>query len=108
MQISTLFLCGYYGFGNLGDELLLLRVFRDIRRMFPKVKVFAWSADEKVSLGLLGEDGVTCVSRFEPQETVRAVRDSDVVVTGGGGLMNEYYRMELSDLFRDFGKNMSC
>jgi polysaccharide pyruvyl transferase CsaB len=98
-----IFLSGYYGAKNLGDELLLLKVIEDILEIAPQAEFFVWSIDKDFTNRFLKYYPVSAVDRFSPADTVNAVKSSDLVVLGGGGIVQEYYGIKIEDLFKDFG-----
>lgn len=78
---------GYYGFGNLGDELLLTACME----MFSRCGV---SRDSLVILSNTPEDtsrkfGADSVNRWRFREVVRAFRNSETLLLGGGGLFQD-------------------
>ncbi len=80
-------LCGYYGFGNMGDEVLLRAAVRRARREFPTYSVSALT-----KRGKWDEDtfGIPCVRRSSPLALRRAVKRSSVLVFGGGTLLQDH------------------
>ena len=77
-------LCGYYGFGNMGDDLLLDAAIKRAASRFPHMPVTALSAKGKRD----GRKyGVRCVCRSYPLGVMREIRRADVVVFGGGTLL---------------------
>ncbi|MCX8042400.1 MAG: polysaccharide pyruvyl transferase family protein, partial [Thermodesulfobacteriaceae bacterium] len=97
------FLAGYYGFKNLGDELLLFKILQDITKIFPEAQFLIWSGDKGFTESFLRNFSVIAVDRFSVEETVSAVITSEVVILGGGGLIQEYYGLKVEALFKDFG-----
>ncbi len=78
---------GYYGFGNLGDELLLSACLA----MFDRCGV---SRDSVVVLSnspaqTSRDFGVASVNRWAFREVVSALRKSDTLLLGGGGLFQD-------------------
>lgn len=74
---------GYYGFGNLGDDLLL----EACLAMFKRCGV---SREEVIVLTNApeGSDG-PAVNRWRMSEVVRALRESETLLLGGGGLFQD-------------------
>jgi len=101
-----IFLSGYYGAKNLGDELLLFKIIEDITKLIPQVEFSVWSLDKDFTDDFLKDFPITAVDRFNPTETVNAVKNSDIVVLGGGGIIQEYDEIKIEDLFRYFGYNI--
>lgn len=75
---------GYYGFGNLGDEALLEVIVERIRRSLPAVSIEVLSATPKRTEASLQ---VEAAPRWEWRTVRAAVRRADVVLSGGGGLL---------------------
>jgi polysaccharide pyruvyl transferase CsaB len=77
-------LSGYYGFGNIGDEALLEVIVSQIRSRFPGVEVEVLSAkptDTAKQFSVVGTD------RWNTREVRGAIERADVVLSGGGGLL---------------------
>lgn len=75
-------LLGYYGFGNLGDELLL----RSCLEMFGRERIIVLSnSPEETSRTF----GVEAVNRWSFREVLSAFRRSNALVLGGGGLFQD-------------------
>lgn len=80
-------LAGYYGFGNLGDELLARASLAALERAgVPRDCVVLLSADPVASERALG---VRAVSRWSFRALVAALRSSDTLLLGGGGLFQD-------------------
>ncbi|MEY4530599.1 MAG: hypothetical protein RLZZ156_1320 [Deinococcota bacterium] len=77
-------LCGYYGFKNTGDEAICLAITRELVRLGHTVTVL--SANPKETSVLYG---VKAVKRMSPLETPLAILSADVVLSGGGGLLQD-------------------
>ena len=76
-------LLGYYGFGNLGDELLLQACIQKLGRR-----------DEIIVLSNNPEDttknfGVKAVNRWRYREVIKALRKCEALYLGGGGLFQD-------------------
>ena len=87
MRRYSVALLGYYGFGNLGDELLLQSC----------IELFESAGLERSGIIVLSntpEDtartfGVSSVNRWIFREVVKALRQSNSLVLGGGGLFQD-------------------
>ncbi len=77
-------LSGYYGFGNLGDEALLEVIVTQMRRRFPSCTLDVLSAEPEATRERFG---VEATPRWNMRDVRDAVRRADVVVSGGGGLL---------------------
>ena len=97
-------LCGYYGKGNGGDEALLASMLE----MLPShVKPLVLSADPRATSKSYG---VRSYDRMNSGSVVRALRESQVLILGGGSLIqdatsirNSIYYGGLIGLARQFG-----
>ena len=77
-------LSGYYGFGNLGDEALLEMTVRELRRRHPTLEIEVLShTPEETSRRY----GVAAVARADIPAVRAAIGRADVVLSGGGGLL---------------------
>lgn len=77
-------LSGYYGFGNLGDEALLDVIVAQLRARFPNAVLEVLSATPEQTAQRLN---IEAAPRWNTREIRAAVRRADVVLSGGGGLL---------------------
>ncbi|MBC5810612.1 MAG: polysaccharide pyruvyl transferase CsaB [Candidatus Eremiobacteraeota bacterium] len=77
-------LSGYYGFANLGDEALLAQIVSGLRVRWPLAEIVVLSAEPEETAHRLR---VRAVPRMDFGAVRRAIDDSDVVLSGGGGLL---------------------
>ena len=78
---------GYYGFGNLGDELLLQSCIDILRRCgvsLEQIIVLSNNPDETSEIF-----HVDAINRWKVSEVINAFRNSDSLVLGGGGLFQD-------------------
>jgi polysaccharide pyruvyl transferase CsaB len=102
---------GYYGFGNLGDEALLEVIVDGVRRTLPAAPIEVLSATPKRTESFLK---VEATPRWEWRAVRAAVRRADVVLSGGGGLLQNqtslrsllYYASILREAVRTGRKSM--
>lgn len=80
--MATVVVSGYYGFGNAGDELILSA----LRRTLAGHRVVVLSADPAATIR---EHGVQAVPRMDLLGVFRALRGADLLVSGGGGLLQD-------------------
>ncbi len=83
-QKGGVLLCGYYGFGNMGDDVLLSRAVAHARQKYPALPVCALTASPYVCRRKFG---VRCVSRSSLFYVLREIERAEVVVFGGGTLL---------------------
>ncbi len=79
-----LLICGYYGFGNLGDEALLEVIVSQLKTRYPYATIDVLSAkpDETAH-----ELRVLATSRWDARAVRGAIDRADVLLSGGGGLL---------------------
>lgn len=82
---------GFYGLGNTGDEAILEAIIDNLRSEFsdPDITVFSLAPEETAR-----EHGVKSVYRgwrHENKEKVRALKEADLLISGGGGLLQDTY-----------------
>ncbi len=75
---------GYYGFGNLGDEALLDVIVGRLKARYPGGTIDVLSGDPA---GTAARLGVTATPRADIGAVGRAIDRADVVLSGGGGLL---------------------
>jgi polysaccharide pyruvyl transferase CsaB len=75
---------GYYGFGNLGDEALLDVMVTRLRAAYPGGTIDVLSADPA---GTAARLNVESTPRMDLGAVRRAIDRADVVLSGGGGLL---------------------
>jgi polysaccharide pyruvyl transferase CsaB len=75
---------GYYGFGNLGDEALLDVIVTQLRSTYPAGSIDVLSADPAGTAARLNVDATP---RMDLGAVRRAIDRADVVLSGGGGLL---------------------
>ena len=77
---------GYIGFHNSGDEAVLMAIVQDLRAAVRDVDITVLSRrPEETSVSY----GVQAVDRFSPAEVWKAVKDCDVLISGGGSLVQD-------------------
>jgi len=75
---------GYFGCGNLGDDLILDGFLRGVKKQLPSLRIIALSKSA-------GEDsrhfGIRCVGRRSPLEILPTLSRADAFLCGGGSLL---------------------
>jgi polysaccharide pyruvyl transferase CsaB len=75
---------GYYGFANTGDEAICLAITRELKRLSHDVTVLSSNPAPTSS-----HFGVRAVRRMHPLDLLGAIFNADVVLSGGGGLLQD-------------------
>lgn len=79
-------LCGYYGYGNMGDNALLRSSIKRARLAYPEREICALTAGGRRD----GERfGVRCVRRMNPFSVMAALWNSEALILGGGTLLQD-------------------
>lgn len=78
--------CGYYGFGNMGDDSLLRAIIGNLRTIDPDLRMTVMSKKPKETARIYG---TRAVNRFSPLAMIRAMRSAKVLIFGGGNLLQD-------------------
>ena len=85
-QSRSIAISGYYGFGNVGDEAVLSGIVASLTERCPEAQLVAFSADPAVTEQL---HGIRAVSRSNPAEVLGTLRHCDLLISGGGSLLQD-------------------
>ena len=98
---------GYYGYGNLGDDSILLAIHNQLVQMDPPVRLTVLSRHPKTTRTVYG---LHAIARFSPVRVIHHLRRCDFLISGGGTLLQDatstrsllYYLgvIRLAQLFR--------
>ncbi|MCB4755631.1 MAG: polysaccharide pyruvyl transferase family protein [Elusimicrobia bacterium] len=77
---------GYYGFGNLGDELILRCLTDQLNKRFPNSPVTVLSAHPSKTTKW---HGLEAVNRWNPLAVIWRIFKADRFILGGGGLFQD-------------------
>ncbi|MDU4959283.1 MAG: polysaccharide pyruvyl transferase CsaB [Sporomusaceae bacterium] len=106
--MSRFVISGYYGFGNAGDEAMLAAMIASFRRLDPAAEFTVLSGNPAETAW---RHGVKAVYRMHALEVLRAVAGCDLVVSGGGSLLQTvtserslYYYLSVMLLGKTLGK----
>lgn len=84
--MSNIVISGYYGFQNAGDEAMLAAILEALLEVIPKAHITVISGSpEETRL----KHGVHAVSRLSLLGIIRAIRNADLVISGGGSLLQD-------------------
>lgn len=76
-------LCGYYGYGNCGDEWILRHIIAAQRARCATLRIGVMSADGSAPAGTVG------IPRYSASAVLSALRKSGVLILGGGSLLQD-------------------
>ncbi|MCR5826421.1 MAG: polysaccharide pyruvyl transferase CsaB [Oscillospiraceae bacterium] len=106
----NILISGYYGFDNIGDESILRAVINGIRARLPDSRLTVLSHDPAATRD---KYGVEAVDRMSPLDILRAVRRCDMLISGGGSLLQDvtsskslHYYLAIIRLARHYGKKV--
>lgn len=77
---------GYYGFNNSGDEAILLAMHKNIENMGDNINITVLSNNPQETSSKYDVD---VVYRFSFFEVMKALRNCDVLLSGGGSLLQD-------------------
>ncbi len=80
-------ICGYYGFGNAGDELLLSSTIQLLHAAHHAPDICVLSKEPRQTMK---EHPVHAVSRNNPFAIIHQVTTAERVIIGGGGLLQDF------------------
>ncbi|KAB3533553.1 polysaccharide pyruvyl transferase CsaB [Alkaliphilus serpentinus] len=82
--MKKVFLFGYYGFRNAGDEAILKTIIKQIRRKDIQVSALTYNAKETTE-----KYNIVGISRNHYRQIIKAIKDSDAVICGGGSILQD-------------------
>ncbi|BFH10818.1 polysaccharide pyruvyl transferase CsaB [Paenibacillus melissococcoides] len=89
-EVRSIALSGYYGFGNSGDEAVLLSILTALERAGQeeglRIQPIVLSGDPVTTSRLYG---VQAAHRMKPGELLGAIRECDGLISGGGSLLQD-------------------
>lgn len=77
---------GYYGFNNIGDESILRAVVDNLQDRLENIEITVLSQDP---VSTAEKYGVKSVNRKSMRSIIGAVRKSDLLISGGGSLLQD-------------------
>ncbi|WP_054739447.1 polysaccharide pyruvyl transferase CsaB [Cellulosilyticum ruminicola] len=79
-------LSGYYGFDNIGDEAVLFSILSLLKKEIPNTKIVVLSNNpEKTKITY----GVESVNRWDIKTVAKVIKQSDILISGGGSLLQD-------------------
>jgi polysaccharide pyruvyl transferase CsaB len=108
VKCSNILVSGYYGFANTGDEAMLTAVIDALRGLVAEPAVTVLSGNPRETAARYG---VKAIHRFDPAAILRAVGKADIVLSGGGSLLQDvtsrrsvFYYLSVLQLAKLLGK----
>ena len=86
--MKRLLLSGYYGYGNAGDEAVLAGLVAGFRAAQPDggLEIVALSGSPAETEAA---HGIAAADRYKPGVLLREIRRADLVLSGGGSLLQD-------------------
>jgi len=86
IKMKNIFIFGYYGFRNTGDEAILCALTENIKRIMPDTEITALTYN---SHHTEEHYNVDAISRNNFKDVINAIAKSDVVISGGGSILQD-------------------
>ena len=86
MAKNKIVLSGYYGFSNAGDEAMLYSILRSLTMTIDNPEITVISGHPEVTEQ---QFNVKAVSRFDGWGIIKAIWKSDILISGGGSLLQD-------------------
>lgn len=86
MEKNNIVISGYYGFSNAGDEAMLFAVLRALHYDPKRMRITVISGDPRRTENTFR---VHAVSRFDGYSILKSVYQSDLLISGGGSLLQD-------------------
>lgn len=84
--MKNIFIFGYYGFKNTGDEAILSALVDNIKDIMPDANITALTYNSEHTEELFR---IRAVSRNRFTEIINAIKNADVVISGGGSILQD-------------------
>ena len=84
--ITKIIISGYYGFNNTGDEAILKSMIGAFKEKIPQIKITVLSHNP---LQTSQTYQVKAINRLNLIDIMRCLRDTNLFISGGGGLLQD-------------------
>ena len=84
--MNKIVISGYYGFNNIGDESILKAMISNLKEKIDEVEITVLSQEPKLTME---ENNVNSVNRKNPFKIIREIRKCDLLISGGGSLLQD-------------------
>lgn len=83
---NKIVLSGYYGFDNIGDEAVLYAIITALKQIKSDVEITVLSNNPQKTAAVYG---VASVNRWKIKEVIKAIKESTMLISGGGSLLQD-------------------
>lgn len=108
--MNKVLISGYYGFGNAGDEAMLSSIVVGLRSRYSNIEIVVISGDPEATASVYN---LKAIRRFDATAILREMRKSDLVISGGGSLLQDitserslWYYLSIIQLAKFMGKKV--
>ncbi|GGE56149.1 polysaccharide pyruvyl transferase CsaB [Pullulanibacillus camelliae] len=84
-------LSGFYGFGNTGDEAILEAILTNLKTRWPEMEITVFSFSPEMTSKAHNVRSLYRGWRQDTWQKLRALRSADLLISGGGGLLQDTY-----------------
>jgi len=85
-HVKSILMSGYYGFDNSGDDAILKAIVKDLKKVNEDLNITVLSNNPTKTEGMYP---VVAINRFKLGELLRAIKDSSLLISGGGSLLQD-------------------
>lgn len=85
-NLKPIMISGYYGFGNSGDEAILMTMIQELSKIVSKDKIYVLSQKPKET-SLFYK--VNAIYRLDFISMISQIKKSSIFISGGGGLLQD-------------------
>ena len=97
--VKSIFVVGWYGYENTGDEAILTVLLPTLRKIFPEAEINVLSGNPSKTAKTYGVKTVG-KKRKGIWKIIKTVSVSDLIVMGGGGLIEDYGNKNIVQQYR--------
>ena len=108
--MSKVLISGYLGFGNCGDESILMAITSNLQQLDPDIHITALSNNPEITRQ---NYGIEALNAFYPLHIIKGIKNTDVLLSGGGTLLQDetstrslLYYLSIIQLAKFMGKKV--
>lgn len=84
--LINIVISGYIGYSNCGDDAILLAICEGIRELNIEANIIALSKNPTITMR---DNNIKSVYRFNWREVARTIKNADLIISGGGSLLQD-------------------